>query len=107
VNIIKDYSNWKPVLDYEIESPYIENLNRSWLKHRPPTVPKSIQFDPIPISEFIKLSAREFPNNVCIFDKPNDNLVEMKLMEHPAILEVGVVGVPDPNIGEAVFSIMI
>ncbi len=70
--MMKDYSDWKPVLDYENESPYIENPNRPWLKHRPPTVPKSIRFDPIPISEFIKLSAREFPNNVCIIDKPNN-----------------------------------
>ena len=28
--------------------------------------------------------------------------VEEKLMEHPAILETGVVGVPDPNIGETI-----
>ncbi|MFW9825289.1 MAG: class I adenylate-forming enzyme family protein [Candidatus Thorarchaeota archaeon] len=69
---MKDYSDWRPILDYEIESPYIENPNRPWLKHRPPTVPKSIRFDPIPISEFIKQSAREFPNNVCIIDKKND-----------------------------------
>jgi long-chain acyl-CoA synthetase len=69
---MKDFSEWKPILDYENESPYIENPNRAWLKHRPPTVPKSIRFEPIPISEFIKLSAREFPNNVCIIDKQNN-----------------------------------
>ncbi|MHA1256282.1 MAG: AMP-binding protein [Promethearchaeota archaeon] len=28
--------------------------------------------------------------------------VEEKLMEHPAILEVGVAGIPDPNIGETI-----
>jgi acyl-coenzyme A synthetase/AMP-(fatty) acid ligase len=28
--------------------------------------------------------------------------VEEKLIEHPAILEVGVVGAPDPNIGETI-----
>jgi long-chain acyl-CoA synthetase len=28
--------------------------------------------------------------------------VEEKLVEHPAILEAGVVGVPDPNIGETI-----
>jgi len=69
---MKDYSEWKPILDYENESPYLENSNRAWLKHRPPTVPKSIRFEPIPISEFIKVSAREFPNNVCIIDKQNN-----------------------------------
>ncbi|MHA1986609.1 MAG: class I adenylate-forming enzyme family protein [Promethearchaeota archaeon] len=69
---MKDYSDWKPILDYENESPFIENPNRAWLKHRPSTVPKSIRFDPIPISEFIKLNARKFPNNVCIIDKKND-----------------------------------
>ncbi|KKN55248.1 hypothetical protein LCGC14_0584160 [marine sediment metagenome] len=66
---MKDFSEWEPILDYENESPYIENPNRAWLKHRPPTVPKSIRFDPIPVSEFIKLSAKKFPNNVCIIDK--------------------------------------
>ncbi len=33
--------------------------------------------------------------------------VEEKLMEHPAILEVGVVGVPDPNIGETIKAFVI
>jgi long-chain acyl-CoA synthetase len=28
--------------------------------------------------------------------------VEEKLMEHPAILEAGVAGIPDPNIGETI-----
>ena len=33
--------------------------------------------------------------------------VEEKLMEHPAILEVGVVGVPDPNIGETIKAFVV
>ncbi|MFX0030728.1 MAG: long-chain fatty acid--CoA ligase, partial [Candidatus Hermodarchaeota archaeon] len=33
--------------------------------------------------------------------------VEMKLMENPAILEVGVVGVPDPNIGETIKAFVV
>jgi len=33
--------------------------------------------------------------------------VEAKLMEHPAILEVGVVGVPDPNIGETIKAFIV
>ncbi len=33
--------------------------------------------------------------------------VEEKLMEHPAILEVGVVGVPDPNIGETIKAFIV
>jgi long-chain acyl-CoA synthetase len=33
--------------------------------------------------------------------------VEEKLMEHPAILEAGVVGVPDPNIGETIKAFIV
>ena len=50
---MKDYSDWKPNLDYENESPYIENSNRPWLKIKPSTIPKSIKFDPIPLHEFL------------------------------------------------------
>jgi len=68
---MKDYSDWDVILDFENESPYV-NPNRPWLKHRPSTVPKTIKFDPIPVHEFLKLSARKFPNNVCVYDKPTD-----------------------------------
>ncbi|GAH03793.1 unnamed protein product, partial [marine sediment metagenome] len=70
--IMKDYSSWEPSYDYENESPYLENKNRPWLKFRPSNVPKSIKFDPIPVHEFIKLSAKRFPNNVCAYNKPAD-----------------------------------
>jgi len=33
--------------------------------------------------------------------------VEEKLVEHPAILEAGVVGVPDPNIGETIKAFVV
>ncbi|MHA2397261.1 MAG: AMP-binding protein [Promethearchaeota archaeon] len=68
---MKDYSDWKPILDYENDSPYV-NPNRPWLKHKPPTVPKTIKFDPIPVHEFVKITAKKLPNNVCVFDKKND-----------------------------------
>ncbi|NVM17049.1 MAG: AMP-binding protein [Candidatus Lokiarchaeota archaeon] len=69
---MKDYSDWKPSYDYENESPYLESSDRPWLKFRPLNVPKSIKFDPIPVHELIKLSAKEFSNNVCIYNKSAD-----------------------------------
>ena len=64
---MKDYSTWEPVYDFENESPYLENSNRPWLKFRTPNVPKSIKFDPIPVHELLGLSAKNFPNNVCVY----------------------------------------
>jgi len=64
---MKDYSTWEPIYNFETESPYLENLNRPWLKFRTPNIPKSIKFDPIPVHELIGLSAKNFPNNVCVF----------------------------------------
>ncbi len=69
---MKDYSDWEPVYDYEKESPYIENINRPWLKYRAPNVPKSIKFDPIPVHELIGLTAKNYPNNVCVHHKSTD-----------------------------------
>ena len=68
---MKDYSDWKLNLDFEKESPYV-NPNRPWLKFRERDVPKAIKFDPIPIHEFIKGIAREFPHIPCIYHKPTD-----------------------------------
>ena len=33
--------------------------------------------------------------------------VKEKLYEHPAVLEVGVVGIPDPNIGETIKAFVV
>ncbi|MFX1588859.1 MAG: class I adenylate-forming enzyme family protein [Promethearchaeota archaeon] len=71
---MKDYSDWEPVLDFENESSYLENSNRPWLKHRPDYIPKSIIFDPIPVHEFIKRTITEFPNNICVYYKPDDKV---------------------------------
>lgn len=68
---MKDYSEWKPILDYENDSPTVDP-SRIWLKHRPKNYPKTIKHDPIPVHEFLKLSAQNFPNNICIYDKPTD-----------------------------------
>ena len=69
---MKDFTDWEPVYDYENESPYLENKSRPWLKYRAPNVPKSIIFDPIPVHEFIGLSAKNFPNNVCVYHISTD-----------------------------------
>ncbi len=69
---MKDYSTWEPIYDFENESPYLENLNRPWLKFRTSNVPKSIKFDPIPVHELIGLSAKNFPNNVCVYHISTD-----------------------------------
>ena len=69
---MKDYTEWESIPDYENESPYIENINRPWLKLRPDYIPKTVKFDPIPVHELIKKAASEFPNNVCVYYKPVD-----------------------------------
>ncbi len=69
---MKDYSDWEPIYDYENESPYLENHERPWLKYRESNIPKSIKFDPIPVHEFIKLAAKQFPNNVCVYHLATD-----------------------------------
>ncbi|MFX1278215.1 MAG: AMP-binding protein [Promethearchaeota archaeon] len=68
---MKDYSDWKINLDFENESSYVKP-NRPWLKFREPDVPKSIKFDPIPLHEFIRWIAEQYPNNVCVYYKPTD-----------------------------------
>jgi len=70
---MKDYTEWKPILDYKNESPWIEEPSkRPWLKTRPATVPKTIKFEPIPVHEFIKRTAVQFPNNVVVHHRPTD-----------------------------------
>jgi len=68
---MRDYSNWKPILDYEDDSSWVDP-SRIWLKHRPLNYPKTIPHEPIPVHEFLKLTAQKFPNNVCIYDKSTD-----------------------------------
>jgi long-chain acyl-CoA synthetase len=114
VIIIKDFSNWEPTLDFENPSPYIENPNRPWLKFRPPNVPNSIKFDPIPVHELVKLSASKFPNNVCVYDKPNDknytyrDLIQISDKIGNALYELGIrkgdsVGLMTSNCPEFLF----
>ena len=111
---MKDYSDWEPYFDYENESPYIENPNRPWLKYKPPTVPKSIKFDPIPLHEFIKISAKKFPNNVCVFHKPtNKKYTYRELINYSdkianSLYELGIrkgdaVGIMSTNCPEFIF----
>ena len=113
---IKDYSEWEPILDYENESPYV-NPNRPWLKYRPPTVAKTIRFDPIPLSEFIRLSVSKFPNNVFLYHKPTDKKYTYRELLHyadkiaNALSELGVskgdaVGVMSINCPEFVFCVL-
>jgi len=113
---LKDYSEWEPILDYENESPYVDP-NRSWLKHRPQIVPKTIKFDPIPVHEFIKLSANKFPNNVCVYHKPTDKkytyreLVNFADRIANALNELGVskgdaCGIMSGNCPEFIFCVL-
>ena len=70
---MKDYTDWEPKLDYENDSPFLEDPSkRPWIKIRPATVPKTIKFDPIPVHEFIRRSAVQIPNNVLVHYKPTD-----------------------------------
>ena len=111
---MKDYSDWEPYYDYENESPYLENLNRPWLKFRASNVPKSIKFDPIPVHELIKLSAKNYPNNVCVVNKSTDKkytyreLIYISDRLANALLQIGVkkgecIGIMTSNCSEFIF----
>lgn len=113
---MKDYSEWEPIIDYENDSPWVKP-NREWVKHRPPTVPKTIKFEPIPVHEFIKLSANKFPNNVCVYHKPTDKkytyreLVDYADRIANALHQLGIgkgdaVGVMSGNCPEFLFCIL-
>ena len=113
VNSMKDYSEWKLVLDYEHESVWVDP-NRPWLKHRNPQVPKSIQFDPIPVHEFIRLQISKYPNNICVYHKPTDRKYTYRELLHfadriaNALHELGVgkgdaVGIMSGNCPEFLF----
>ncbi|MFW9941968.1 MAG: AMP-binding protein [Candidatus Thorarchaeota archaeon] len=114
---MKDYSNWEPELDFENESPYIENPNRPWFKYRPENVPKSIKFEPIPVHEFIKKGAGEFLNNVCVYYKPTDKKYTYRELIYTAdkianaLHEAGIkkddaVGVMTSNCPEFLFCLL-
>ena len=114
---MKDYSEWEVLYDYENESPYLENPNRPWLKYRADNVPKSIKFEPIPVYEFIRLSASEYQNNVCVYHKPTDKKYTYREFLYlsdkvsNALYEMGVrkgdaVGIMSGNIPEFLFCSM-
>ena len=92
---MKDYSEWEPIPDYENDSPYVDP-NRPWLKYRTPNIPKTVKFDPIPVHEFIKLSANKYPNNVCVEHRPTDKKYTYRELVHyadkigNALYELGV-----------------
>lgn len=114
---MKDYTDWEPTFDYENESPYLQNLNRPWLKYRPENVPKSIKFDPIPIHEFIRKTAEEYPNNVCVYYKPTDKKYTYRellytadriahALFHEGIKKGDAVGVMASNCPEFLFCLL-
>jgi len=80
---MKDYSEWEPALDYEHDSTWVPP-NRLWLKHRPPEAGKALQFDPIPVHEFIKRTIRRFPNNLCVFHTPTERKFTYRELGHYA-----------------------
>ena len=111
---IKNYSDWEPEFDYKNESPYV-NPNRPWLKYRTSTVPKSIKFDPIPVHDFVRVSAIKFPNNVCILDKKTDKKYTYRELIYNAdkianaLTDLGIgkgdfVGIMSINCPEFIFS---
>jgi len=111
---MKDFSEWEPILDYENESPYLENPNRPWLKHKPDYIPKSVKFEPIPVHEYIKLAAVKFPNNVCVYFKPKDKkytyrqMIKISDQIANALYELGIkkgdaVGIMTGNCPEFLF----
>ena len=114
VNAMKDYSEWEPSLDYENDSEWV-NANRLWFKHRPPEEGKALQFDPIPVHEFIKRTIRRFPNNVCVYHTPTERKYTYREFGHyadriaNALHELGVgrgdaVAIMSGNCPEFLFS---
>ncbi len=113
---MKDYSDWEPMPDYENDSPWVDP-NRPWLKYRPPIIPKTVRFDPIPLHEFIKQTAREFPNNVCVDHKPLGlkstyrELIKYADQIANALYELGIrkgdgVGIMSANCPEFVYCLL-
>ncbi len=114
---MKDYSDWEPIYDYENESPYLESHDRPWLQFREPNIPKSIKFDPIPVHEFIKLAAKKFPNNVCVYHKAPDKKYTYRELIYiadrlaNALVQLGVkkgdpIGIMTGNCPEFLFCVL-
>jgi long-chain acyl-CoA synthetase len=61
--------NWEPEFDYDNLS---INPKRPWLKYWPENVPKSIRLDPIPVHDFVRAKAQQFPNNVAVYYVPRE-----------------------------------
>jgi len=80
---MKDYSEWEPALDYENDSIWVPP-NRLWLKHRPTKEGKALQFEPIPVHEFIKRTIRRFPNNLCVYHTPTERKFTYREFGHYA-----------------------
>ncbi len=113
---MKDYSNWEPIPDYENDSPWVPP-NRPWLKYRPPIIPKTLRYDPIPLHEFIKQTARNFPNNVCVDHMPSGvkstyrELIKYADQIANALFELGIrkgdgVGIMSDNCPEFVYCLL-
>ena len=111
---MKDYSEWEPILDFENESPYLENPYRPWLKHKPDYIPKTIKFEPIPVHDFIRQAVENYPNNVCVYYKPADKKYTYREMIYTsdrianALYEAGIkkgdaVGIMTANCPEFLF----
>ncbi|MBY9003228.1 MAG: AMP-binding protein [Candidatus Lokiarchaeota archaeon] len=114
---MKDYSDWEPEYDYDNESPYLETANRPWLNFRPSNVPKSINFEPIPVHEFIRRSTSNFLNNVCVYYEPDDKkytyreFLSFSDKVGNALFELGIkkgdaVGILTGNVPEFLFCCM-
>ncbi|MFX1378577.1 MAG: AMP-binding protein [Promethearchaeota archaeon] len=114
---MKDYSEWEPVLNFENESPYLENQNRPWLKHRPDYIPKSIKFEPIPVHNYIKRTITHLPNNICVYYKPKDKTYSYRDLLYiseriaNALYDAGVrkgdgVGIMTINCPEFIFCVL-
>ncbi len=111
---MKDYSDWAPNNDYDNHSPYLESKDRPWLKYFPDTMPKAINFDPIPVHIFARLNAERYANNACVYFKPKDKYYTFRDFLHIsdqtayALNEIGVkksdgVAIMTPNCPEFLF----
>ncbi len=64
--------DWEPEFDFQNFNPKYVAPNRPWLKYWPDNVPKSIKFKPIPVHDYVRKTAQQFPNNVAIYYVPRE-----------------------------------